>query len=667
MFESLFKIKTNYSLSNEQGKVVNGILQGINENKKNQVLLGITGSGKTFSMANIIQKSARPSIIIAPNKTIAGQIYNEMKELFPYNAVEFFVSYYDYYQPEAYIPRTDTFIEKDASINENIDMLRHSATISLLQRKDCIVVASVSCIYGLGTPENYSFMSLELIVGSKYERETLLKRLVELQYERNDIDFSRGHFRVKGAKIDIFPCQYNNKAWRLTFNEDILEDILEVDSLTLEKINTLNKIYIFPNSHYSTPKFMIERAIPLIEKELNLRTEELIAQNKILEAQRLKHRVLMDLEMLETTGSCKGIENYSRHIVGSNPGSPPATLFEYLPSDALCFIDESHITVPQLSAMYNGDKIRKSTLVDYGFRLPSALDNRPLTFAEWDKMRPLTIFVSATPAKYELESSTGNIFEQIIRPTGILDPECFVKPAKNQIEDLISEISYTIKKGYRVLVVTLTKKMSENLVEYLKELNYKASYLHSEVHTLDRMQVIKNLREGKIDVLVGINLLREGLDIPECGLVAILDADKEGFLRSETSLIQTIGRCARNSEGRAILYADKMTGSIKFCLKEVERRRKIQSEYNKANNIIPKTIEKSMTTFIDMYDKRPKGGDVEDVKDDIFKDIKTFDKHINILKKLMKEAAKDLNFEVAAKYRNKINKLEERAAILLGK
>ena len=667
MSEQIFKIKTNYSLSEEQGKVVNGILKGINENKKNQVLLGITGSGKTFSMANIIQKSARPSIIIAPNKTIAGQIYNEMKELFPYNAVEFFVSYYDYYQPEAYIPRTDTFIEKDASINENIDMLRHSATISLLQRRDCIVISSVSCIYGLGTPENYSFMALELIVGNSYERENLLRQLVELQYERNDIDFSRGHFRVKGVNIDIFPCQYNKKAWRLTFNEDILEDILEIDSLTLERINNLNKVYIFPNSHYSTPRFMIERAIPLIKEELEERTEKLIAENKILEAQRIKHRVLMDLEMLETTGTCKGIENYSRHIAGTEPGFPPATLFEYLPSDALCFIDESHVTVSQLSGMYNGDKIRKTTLVDYGFRLPSALDNRPLKFEEWDKMRPLTIFVSATPARYELELSKGNVFEQIIRPTGILDPECFIKPAKNQVEDLINEIVYTIKKGHRVLVVALTKKMSENLVEYLKELNYKASYLHSEVHTLDRMQVIKNLREGKIDVLVGINLLREGLDIPECGLVAILDADKEGFLRSETSLIQTIGRCARNAEGRAILYADKMTGSIKFCLKEIERRRRIQAEYNKINNIVPKTIEKSISTFIDIYNKTGGTNDVEEFKDDIFKDIKTFDKHINSLKKLMKEAAKDLNFELAAKFRNKITKLEERASILLGK
>lgn len=658
-----FKIISNFTPAGDQPRAIKQLTEGLKRNEKDQLLLGITGSGKTFTIANIIERTQRPALIMAHNKTLAAQLYSEMKDLFPNNAVEYFVSYYDYYQPEAYIPRTDTFIEKDASINEQIDLMRHSATRSMLERRDCIIVASVSCIYGLGSPELYSSMTIELQKGKKYSRKKLLDDLVALQYERNDINFDRGRFRVKGETVDIFPSHYSEKAWRLSFFGDELEAISEFDPLTGSRLAHLQSAIIYASSHYVTPRSIIDRSIPEIKEELRIRLEFLRAHDKLLEAQRLEQRIQYDIEMLVQTGSCKGIENYSRYLSGRGAGMPPPTLFEYLAKDALLFVDESHVTIPQVAAMYNGDKARKTNLVDYGFRLPSALDNRPLTFAEWEGMRPQTIFVSATPAQFELEKTQGVIVEQIIRPTGLLDPICIIKPVTNQVDDLISEAAAVIAKGFRVLVTTLTKKMAEDLTSYLQELGYKATYLHSEVHTLERIEIIRDLRSGAIDILVGINLLREGLDIPECSLICILDADKEGFLRSEVSLIQTIGRAARNAEGRVILYADRITKSIDKALSETARRRKVQEEYNLKHNITPKTINRTIHA-LGSLEKISKEVGVKD-SDAIIHSPKALATLLKKLRKEMLEAAANLDFEKAAQLRDKINLLEQTSLELM--
>ena len=593
-----FKIVSKFAPAGDQPKAIEALIGGVQAGKKDQTLLGITGSGKTFTMANIIMQLDRPTIIMAHNKTLAAQIYEEMKELFPENAVEYFVSYYDYYQPEAYIASSDTYIEKDSSINEQIDLMRHSATRSLLERRDVVVVSSVSCIYGLGSPELYQEMTMRLQKGSSYKRKKVIDDLVNLQYERNDNNFERGKFRVKGENIDIFPAHYSERAWRLNFFDDLLEDIWEFDPLTGEKLAPLSQAVIYATSHHVTPQRIIENAVDKIHLELEERLQFLHDQNKLVEEQRLRQRVDYDVEMMVSTGSCKGIENYSRYFTGRGAGIPPPTLFEYLPPDALLFIDESHVTVPQVRAMYNGDRARKMSLVDYGFRLPSALDNRPLKFEEWEAFRPQTIFVSATPSEFEITKSEGQVIEQIIRPTGLLDPICIIKPAEKQVEDLVLEITQVISDGFRVLVTVLTKKMAEKLTEYLLEKDFKVSYLHSEVHTLERIEVIRDLRRGVIDIIVGINLLREGLDIPECALVAILDADKEGFLRSEVSLIQTIGRAARNSNGRVILYADVMTKSIQKAIDITTNRRALQEKYNLEHGITPITIDRKIGALV---------------------------------------------------------------------
>ncbi|EAA25677.1 excinuclease ABC subunit UvrB [Rickettsia sibirica] len=654
-----FSIISEYKPAGDQPKAIDEIIAGLSSKKRSQMLLGITGSGKTFTMANIIERTNRPTLIMAHNKTLAAQIYSEMKSLFPKNAVEYFVSYYDYYQPEAYIARTDTFIEKDSSINEQIDLMRHAATRSLLERRDVIVVSSVSCIYGLGSPDLYYQMMVNLEPGQSYPRDQLLNDLINLQYERNDIGFERGCFRVKGDNIDIFPSHYSDKAWRLSFFGNELEYIHEFDPLTGEKLAKLDKTMVFGNSHFVMPQETVNNAISGIEEELQKRLEFLKSQDKPLETQRLNQRTQYDLEMLTETGSCKGVENYSRFFTGRNPGEPPPTLFEYLPEDALLFVDESHVSVPQIRAMYNGDRARKKVLVEHGFRLPSALDNRPLKFEEWDKFRPQTVFVSATPGPFELEETGGTVVELIIRPTGLLDPECIIKPATNQVEDLISEIQTTIAQGFRVLVTTLTQKMAEDLTAYLQELKYKTSYLHSNVHTLERIEILRDLRQGTIDVLVGINLLREGLDIPECGLVAILDADKEGFLRSEVSLIQTIGRAARNSAGRVILYADKMTKSIDKAVSETLRRRQIQQEYNEKHGIIPKTINRAIHTLAE-FEKIDSKLDKKQAHT-LFDNPAKLKTHIDKLKKEMLKAASNLEFEQAIKLRDQLKTLEEAA------
>ena len=656
-----FNISSEYNLGGDQIKAVKKLLAGIHEGKRNQVLLGVTGSGKTFTMANIIEKCQRPALIMAHNKTLAAQLYNEMKNFFPNNAVEYFVSYYDYYQPEAYIPQSDSYIEKDAQINEQIDLLRHSATRALLERRDVIVVASVSCIYGLGAPELYLQMSFKLEKGKKYSRRDLMQKLVELQYQRMDLDFSRGGFRVRGENIDIFPSHYQDRAWRVSFWDDEVEKIYEFDYLTGEKTKNLNEITIFAKSHYVTPRPTLEQAMNLIQDELSERVEEFKLSNMIVESQRIAQRTNFDIEMIMETSSCKGIENYSRYLSGRKEGEPPPTLFEYLPKDALLFVDESHVTVPQIGGMYNGDRGRKKNLVEHGFRLQSALDNRPLKYEEWDSMRPQSIFVSATPGPRELAYTDGKFTEQIIRPTGLLDPICEVRSCETQVDDLIGECKILAKNSRRVLVTTLTKRMAEDLTDYLNEVNVKAAYMHSDIKTLERVQIIQELREGKYDVLVGVNLLREGLDIPECSLVCILDADKEGFLRSETSLIQTIGRAARNDEGRVILYADKMTNSMKKALDETSRRRKIQEQYNKKNNITPTTIKKSTSNLLSSakldLDKQigdnKKTVNFEVIEGEIFK-----------LKKEMLLSAKNLEFEKAAKLRDTINKLQQ--DLLLG-
>lgn len=659
-----FKIKSEYKPDGDQPKAIKALVNGLKQGQKDQMLLGITGSGKTFTMANVIEQTGRPALVMAHNKTLAAQLYSEFKDLFPDNAVEYFVSYYDYYQPEAYIPRTDTFIEKDSAINEQIDLLRHSATRSLMERRDFIVVSSVSCIYGLGSPELYSQMTMTLKSGREYKRKDFLNQLIDLQYERNDIAFERGAFRVIGENIDIFPSHYATRAWRLSFFGDELEYISEFDPLTGEKFRKLDKAVIYANSHFVTPDSVIKKAITGIAEELEERLLFLKESDKLLESHRLNQRTQYDIEMLQATGSCKGIENYSRFITGRAPGMPPPTLFEYLPKDALLFVDESHVMLPQLRAMYNGDRARKTSLVEYGFRLPSALDNRPLKFEEWLEYRPQTIYVSATPGPFELQQTQGEVVELIIRPTGLLDPECIVRPASTQVEDLIGEIQNTVAKGFRVLVTTLTKKMSEDLSSYLEEQGHKVAYLHSAIQTLERIEIIRNLRSGEIDIIVGVNLLREGLDIPECALVAVLDADKEGFLRSETSLIQTIGRAARNSQGKVLLYADKMTGSLERALAETQRRRDLQIEYNRKNGITPKTMTSKIHALSELTKLEEAIGDEKDVKI-LLSDTKKLKQTIDKLRANMKKAAKNLEFEEAAKFRNQISVLEEAALELV--
>lgn len=649
-----FKISSKFKPNGDQPQAIESLVNSINRMDWGQTLLGVTGSGKTFTMANIIEREKRPTLILAHNKTLAAQLCSEFKEFFPDNIVEYFVSYYDYYQPEAYVPHTDTFIEKDASINDEIDKLRHSATSALLERRDVIIVASVSCIYGLGNPEEYKKLTISLRPGMVKDRDEVVKRLIELQYERNDIDFSRGTFRVRGDNLDIIPSYSSSKGIRVEFFGDEIDRIREFDVLTGKIIGNRNHVSITPTSHFATTQETQEKAIKVIEEELEKRLQELNEQDRILEAQRLKQRTNFDIEMIREMGYCQGIENYSRILDNRAPGTPPQTLIDFFPKDFLMFIDESHVTIPQVKAMYAGDRSRKESLVEYGFRLPCAFDNRPLKFEEFEKKINQVVFVSATPGKYELEHSK-NIAEQIIRPTGLLDPEIIIKPTNGQIDDLYGEINETIKKGFRILITTLTKKMAEDLTKYLKELNIKAVYMHSDVNTIERMKIIKDLRLGKYDVLVGINLLREGLDIPEVALVAILDADKEGFLRSETSLIQTIGRAARNAESKVIMYADTITNSMDRAIKETERRREIQTNYNKEHNIVPKTIKKEVRKVIEAVE-------LEEVKPSKFnKKEKVLDKNklIKEYEKEMKEAAKNLQFERAAELRDIIKELKK--------
>ena len=648
-----FKIKSNFQPAGDQPEAIKKILRNLDGKLNEQVLLGVTGSGKTFTMAKVIESANRPALVLAPNKTLAAQLYGEMKSFFPNNAVEYFVSYYDYYTPEAYVPRSDTYIEKEASINEQIDRMRHSATRSLLERDDVIIVASVSCIYGLGSVEDYSKMTLTLKKNYEYERDEIIKTFVNLQYKRNDQNFYRGTFRVRGENLEIFPSHLEDRAWRLTLFGNKLEKIEEFDPLTGDKTNSFGIVKLYANSHYITPKPTIDQAIVEIKKELKETLEKHKAENKLLEAQRLRERTKFDLEMIEATGTCAGIENYSRFLSGRKKGEPPPTLFEYFSDNTIIFVDESHVTVPQLNGMYKGDHTRKSTLANYGFRLPSCMDNRPLKFEEWDAMRTQTVFVSATPGPWELKQTQNKYIDQIIRPTGLIDPNVEIRPAKTQVDDLFHESQKIIEKGYRVLVTTLTKKMAEDLTEYLHENGLKVRYMHSDIDTLERIEIIRDLRMGVFDILVGINLLREGLDIPECALVAILDADKEGFLRSETSLIQTIGRAARNIDGKVILYADKKTKSIDKAIKETDRRRKRQLEYNKKNNISASSIKKEINDILESvyekdYVKISEGSNVGG----------NLKKHLKALNKKMKEAASNLEFEEAAKIRDEIRKLE---------
>lgn len=644
---------TDFKPAGDQPEAIKKLISGVKNKSNEQVLLGVTGSGKTFTMAKIIEKLNRPSLILAPNKTLAAQLYGEMKSFFPNNAVEYFVSYYDYYTPEAYVPRSDTYIEKEASINEQIDRMRHSATRSLLERDDVIIVASVSCIYGLGSVESYSKMTIGIKKNNEYNREKIIKTFVDLQYKRNDQNFYRGTFRVRGDNLEIFPSHLEDRAWRISIFKDKIDNIVEFDPLTGNKIKNLDFIKIYANSHYITPRPTLDQAIREIKKELESTLKKHKSENKLLEAQRLDERTRFDLEMLEATGTCAGIENYSRFLTGRNPGEPPPTLFEYFPDNTLIFVDESHVTVPQLNGMYKGDYTRKKTLSEYGFRLPSCMDNRPLKFEEWNAMRTQTIFVSATPGPWELEQTSGKFTEQVIRPTGLCDPEIQIRPAKNQVDDLLAECKEVVKKNYRSLVTTLTKRMAEDLTEYLHENGIRARYMHSDIDTLERIEIMRDLRMGVFDVLVGINLLREGLDIPECGLVAILDADKEGFLRSERSLIQTIGRAARNLEGKAILYADKKTKSIENAIRETERRRKIQEKYNKKNNITATSIKKGIVDILEsVYEK-------DYAKSNLNIELgHNLKKHLKALKKRMKESAENLEFEEAAKIRDEIRKLE---------
>ncbi|GBR29956.1 UvrABC system protein B [Gluconobacter kondonii] len=652
-------VKSDYDPAGDQPTAISELVKGVEGGERDQVLLGVTGSGKTFSMAKVIEATQKPTLILAPNKTLAAQLYGEMKQFFPDNAVEYFVSYYDYYQPEAYVPRSDTYIEKDSQINEQIDRMRHAATQALLERNDVIIVASVSCIYGIGSVETYSKMVVRLEVGGSIDRERLIKALVELQYRRNDAAFERGTFRVRGEQIDIFPVQNEDRAWRVSLFGDEIDQIVEFDPLTGNKTADLAEISVYANSHYVTPRPTLNQAMIGIKNELRGRLEQFTEDGKLLEAERLSQRTTFDLEMIETTGACKGIENYSRYLSGRGPGDPPPTLFEYLPEDALLIVDESHVTVPQIGGMERGDRARKSVLSDYGFRLPSCIDNRPLAFGEWNAFRPQSIFVSATPGPWEMEQTGGVFAEQIIRPTGLIDPVTDVRPVEGQVDDLLHECRDAISKGGRVLVTTLTKRMAEDLTDYLGEAGVKVRYLHSDVDTLERIEIIRDLRLGAFDVLVGINLLREGLDIPECSVVAILDADKEGFLRSKTSLIQTIGRAARNVDGRVLLYADKMTDSLKYAIEETARRRAKQTEWNEAHGITPMTVRSKIGDALssvfeqDYVTVAPDGsGDTEQFVG------KSLPATIQDLEKRMREAAANLDFEQAARLRDEVKRLE---------
>ncbi|MCB1651860.1 MAG: excinuclease ABC subunit UvrB [Alphaproteobacteria bacterium] len=663
------RIHSDFIPAGDQPEAIKKLTRGLREGLADQTLLGVTGSGKTFTMAHIIQELQRPALILAPNKTLAAQLYGEFKSFFPDNAVEYFVSYYDYYQPEAYVPRTDTFIEKDSSINEQIDRMRHAATRALFERRDCIIVASVSCIYGIGSKEDYMAMAFALEKGQRIDRDQLIRQLVELQYTRNDIAFERGTFRVRGDTVELFPAHFEDRAWRFDLFGDELETITEFDPLTGQKFEALEGVRIFANSHYITPGPTMQQAIKQIKTDLKERLKALEADGKLLEAQRLEQRTRFDLEMLEATGMCAGIENYSRYLTGRAPGEPPPTLIEYLPDDAIMFLDESHVMLPQLRAMYNGDFGRKSTLVEYGFRLPAAVDNRPLKFEEWNALRGQTIFVSATPAEWELQQAGGISAEQVVRPTGLMDPPVEVRPTQNQVDDLMFEARAVIGQGGRLLVTTLTKKMAEALTEYLNENGIKVRYIHSDVDTLERIEIMQDLRRGEFDVLVGINLLREGLDIPECHRVMILDADKEGFLRSKTSLVQTIGRAARNVEGKAILYADRITESMQYAMDETERRREKQKAYNEEHGITPETVKKNLSSILDSVFERADHVDVglRDREQESFlqslgeagHDPAALKKRIERLRKDMLKAAENLEFEEAAKLRDEIKRLED--------
>ena len=658
-----FRVVADFEPSGDQPGAIEALSGGIRDGLSDQTLLGVTGSGKTFTMAHIIQELQRPALILAPNKTLAAQLYGEFKAFFPDNAVEYFVSYYDYYQPEAYVPRSDTFIEKDSSINEQIDRMRHAATRALFERKDCIIVASVSCIYGIGSKEDYMAMAFPVTQGQTIDRDALIKKLVELQYNRNDMAFERGAFRVRGDTIEIFPAHFEDRAWRFDMFGDEIEKIIEFDPLTGEKFEELEGVRVFANSHYITPGPTMQQAIGRIKDDLKERLAYYEREGKLLEAQRLEQRTKFDIEMLSATGSCKGIENYSRYLTGRPPGAAPPTLIEYLPEDTLMFLDESHVMIPQLRGMYNGDRQRKGTLVEHGFRLPAAVDNRPLQFEEWNALRQQTVYVSATPGPWELEQSGGISAEQVVRPTGLIDPPVEIRPTKHQVDDLMHEAKEIVAGGGRILVTTLTKKMAENLTEYLSEHGVRVRYLHSDVDTLERIEIIQGLRAGEFDVLVGINLLREGLDIPECKRVCILDADKEGFLRSKTSLVQTIGRSARNVEGKAILYADKITDSMQYAIDETERRRKKQIAHNEEHGITPTTIKKNVSKAFDhVFDQKGSAGARtlhDSAVQEFMHDPTKMRKHIEGLRKKMIAAAGDLEFEEAARLRDEIKQLED--------